>query len=64
MLMLLLPNVGFVNLFFQNLITDTKSWLWNTIFVLKTLLQQGISEPVFDGDLVYTFNRIVWKPSY
>ena len=26
---------------------------------LKTLLQQGISEPIFYGDLVYTFKRIV-----
>ena len=29
---------------------------------LKTLLQQGISEPVFYGDLVYKFKRIVGKP--
>ena len=26
---------------------------------LKTLLQQGISEPIFYGDLVYKFERIV-----
>ena len=25
----------------------------------KSLLQQGISEPVFYGDLVYKFKRIV-----
>ena len=30
---------------------------------LKTLLQQGISEPIFYGDLVYTFKRIVGKPN-
>ena len=30
---------------------------------LKTLLQQGISEPIFFGDLVYKFIRIVGKPS-
>ena len=30
---------------------------------LKTLLQQGISEPVFNGDLVYTFKRNVGKPN-
>ena len=30
---------------------------------LKTLLQQGISEPVFYGDLVYKFQRIVGKPN-
>ena len=31
---------------------------------LKTLLQQGISEPIFDGDLVYKFKRIVGKPNF
>ena len=29
---------------------------------LKTFLQQGISEPIFYGDLVYKFKRIVGKP--
>ena len=29
---------------------------------LKALLQQGISEPVYYGDLVYKFKRIVGKP--
>ena len=28
---------------------------------LRTLLQQGISEPIFYGDLVYKFRRIVGK---
>ena len=28
---------------------------------LKTFLQQGISEPIFYGDLVYKFKRIVGK---
>ena len=28
---------------------------------LKTLLQQGISEPIFYGDLVYKFKRIIGK---
>ena len=28
-----------------------------------TLLQQGIAEPVFYGNLVYKFKRIVGKPS-
>ena len=28
---------------------------------LRTLLQQGISEPIFYGDLVYKFKRIVGK---
>ena len=31
---------------------------------LKTLLQQGISEPIFYGDLVYKFKRIVGKPYF
>ena len=31
---------------------------------LKTLLQQGISEPIFFGDLVYKFKRIVGKPNF
>ena len=30
---------------------------------LKTLLQQGISEPVFYGESVYKFKRIVGKPN-
>ena len=29
---------------------------------LKTLLQRGISEPIFHGDLVHKFKRIVGKP--
>ena len=35
----------------------------NNVF-LKTLLQQGILEPVFYGDLVYKFMRIVGKHSF
>ena len=31
---------------------------------LKTLLQQGVSKPVFYGDLVYKFKRIVRKPYF
>ena len=31
---------------------------------LKTLLRQGISEPIFYGDLVYKFKRIVGKPNF
>ena len=31
---------------------------------LKTLLQQGKSEPIFYGDLVYKFKRIVGKPYF
>ena len=29
---------------------------------LKALLQQGISEPIFYGDVAYQFKRIVGKP--
>ena len=32
--------------------------------MLKTVLQQGISEPIFYGDLVYKFKRIVGKPNF
>ena len=31
---------------------------------LETLLQQGISEPIFYGDLVYEFKRMVGKPNF
>ena len=31
---------------------------------IKTLLQQGISKPLFYGDLVYKFKRIVGKPNF
>ena len=34
------------------------------IIGLKTLLQQGISEPVFYGDLVYKLKRIAGNPSF
>ena len=31
---------------------------------LKYLLQQGITEPIFYGDLVYKFKIIVGKPNF
>ena len=31
---------------------------------LKILMQQGISEPIFYGDLVYKSKRIVGKPNF
>ena len=31
---------------------------------LKTRLQQGLSEPIFYGDLVYTLKRIIGKPNF
>ena len=36
-------------------------WIVKYNVGLKTLLQQGISEPVVYGDLVYKFKRIVGK---
>ena len=47
----------------------TKSWLIPTLVEknnvsLKTLLQQGISEPEFYGDLVYRFRKIVGKSNF
>ena len=32
--------------------------------MIFTLLQQGISEPIFYGDTVYKFKRIVGKPNF
>ena len=32
--------------------------------MLKTLLQQGISEPIFYGDLIYKFKHIVGKSNF
>ena len=32
--------------------------------MLKTPLQQGITEPIFYGDLVYKFKRIVGEPNF
>ena len=33
-------------------------------FFKANFLQQGISEPIFYGDLVYIFKRIVGKPNF
>ena len=35
----------------------------NLVLLFGALLQQGISEPIFYGDLVYKFKRIVRKPN-
>ena len=43
--------------------SDTEATFLDNIG-LKTLLQQGISEPIFYGDLVYKFKRIVGKPNF
>ena len=31
---------------------------------IERFMQQGISEPIFYGDLVYKFKRIVGKPNF
>ena len=49
---------------FRNFIADTVPWLKKYSVSLKTLLQQGISEPEFYGDLVYRFRKIVGKSNY
>ena len=50
---------------FQNFIADTVPSLLEKYSVsLKTLLQQGISEPEFYGDLVYRFRKIVGKSNF
>ena len=46
-----------------------KLTFWSTLVKeysvsLKTLLQQGISEPEFYGDLVYRFRKIVGKSNF
>ena len=43
----------------RNLRSIVKNNIW-----LKTLQQQGISEPIFYGDLVYKFKRIVGKSNF
>ena len=45
---------------FRNFIADTEKYSVS----LKTLLQQGISEPEFYGDLVYRFRKIVGKSNF
>ena len=36
-------------------------WFQNSIFGLKSLLHQGLSEPEFYGNLVYKFKKIMGK---
>ena len=50
---------------FRNFIYDRHSALLEKYnFGLKALLQQGISEPEFYGDLVYRFRKIVGKSNF
>ena len=48
---------------FTNVLSETELIVKYNIG-LKTLLQQGISEPILYGDLVYKFKRIVGKPNF
>ena len=48
---------------FRNFIADS-ALLEKYSVSLKTLLQQGISEPEFYGDLVYRFRKIVGKSNF
>ena len=48
---------------FRNFIADS-ALLEKYIVSLKTLLQRGISEPEFYGDLVYRCRKIVGKPNF
>ena len=51
---------------FKTFVLSIFEWRLKTGFNigLKTLLQQGISESIFYGDLVYKFKRIVGKPNF
>ena len=49
---------------FRNFIADMCALLEKYSVSLKTLLQQGISEPEFYGDLVYRFRKIVGKSNF
>ena len=46
---------------FRNFIADTVPWQKKYSVSLKNILQQGMSEPEFYGDLVYRFRKIVGK---
>ena len=48
----------------ENLRNKRKDSRFNTTLDKKTLLQQGILEPIFYGDLVYKFKRIVVKTNF
>ena len=48
---------------FQSFIADTVGW-WKNNVRSKKLLQQGISEPAFYGDLVYRIRKIVGKSNF
>ena len=49
---------------FQSFIADTVGWWKKYNGSLKKLLQQGISEPQFYGDLVDWFRKIVGKSNF
>ena len=39
-------------------------WIEKYHVSLKNLMQQGIWNPEFYGDLVYKFKKIIWKPNF
>ena len=49
---------------FRNFIADMCALLEKYSVSLKTLLQQGISEPEFYGDLEYRFKKTIGKSSF
>ena len=55
--------ISYVRLFLS-FIADTVSWLKKYNVSLRKLLQQGISEPVFYGDLVYRIKKIMGKSNF
>ena len=48
----------------NDVLNKFKSKHFQAAVCLKTLLQQGISEPEFYGDLVYRFRKIVGKSNF
>ena len=48
----------------MNFTTDTLSLIVKYNIGVRTVLQHGKSEPIFYGDLVYKFKRIIGKPYF
>ena len=51
--------IGIINFekLFQNIIAETLNWFSKFKVGLKSLLQQGLSEPEFYGDLVHKLKK-------
>ena len=61
----LLPNFSGRAIVILNFIRRFRNFIAEKYSVsLKTILQQGISEPEFYGDLVYRFRKIVGKSNF